>query len=87
MPFSRSRHAQRWQAAKSGARIDAGDFVKQLAAEPRVPLRRDELARLVSSTAGFAGTAESQTTNLVKTARAVVSRHHDAAAQDVCMRV
>ncbi len=75
------------QQAGGGAPADLDGLLDQLAADGRVPLDRDDLARLVADPAQFTGTASSQTALVVASAREIAARHPAAAAQPAEVRL
>ena len=67
--------------------VDLDGLLDQLAADDRVPLSRDELARLLAEPERFAGTASEQTARVVEAARRIGARHPEAAAQPPELRL
>jgi adenylosuccinate lyase len=56
------------------------DLLDRLAADPRLPLDREQLGALIADRASFAGLAESQVEAVLERIAAVVAEHPDAAA-------
>jgi adenylosuccinate lyase len=56
------------------------DLLDRLAADPRLPLDREQLGALIADRASFAGLAESQVEAVWERIAAVVAEHPDAAA-------
>ncbi len=75
------------QQAGGGGPADLDGLLDQLAADGRVPLDRDDLARLVADPAQFTGTASSQTALVVASAREIAAHHPAAAAQPAEVRL
>jgi adenylosuccinate lyase len=56
------------------------DLLERLAADPRLPLDRAELTRLVAEPLSFTGAAEQQVAQFVKEVSALSARHPEAAS-------
>ncbi len=69
------------QQAGGGEPADLDGLLDALAADQRVPLDRDDMARLVAEPSQFTGTAPAQTAIVVASAREIAARHPAAAAQ------
>ncbi|MCY4664272.1 MAG: adenylosuccinate lyase [Acidimicrobiaceae bacterium] len=72
------------RAAQHAGRADPVDLdglLDQLAADERVQMGRDEMARLMTEPEQFTGTAREQTARVVEAARRVVACHPRAATQ------
>lgn len=78
------------QAARRAGGGDTADLdrlLDVLAADHRVPLGRDDMARLVAEPAQFTGTAPAQTARVVASARRIAACHPAAAAQSAEVRL
>lgn len=73
--------------AGGGEPADLDGLLDALAADQRVPLDRDDMARLVAEPSRFTGTAPAQTAIVVASAREIVARHPAAAAQSPEVRL
>ena len=72
------------RAARQAGRddpVDLDGLLDQLAADERVQMGRDDLARLMAEPEQFAGTAPEQTARVVEAARRVAACHPEAATQ------
>ncbi len=72
------------RAARQAGRddpVDLDGLLDQLAADERVQMGRDDLARLMAEPEQFAGTAQRQTARVVEAARRVAACHPEAATQ------
>ena len=74
------------QAADTGAAPGRDNLLDQVAADQRVPLSRDELARFVADTQGLTGTARLQTERVVEAARRITASHPEAAERPAEVR-
>ena len=75
------------QQAGGGEPADLDGLLDALAADQRVPLERDDMARLVAEPSQFTGTAPAQTAIVVASAREIAARHPAAAAQSPEVRL
>ena len=75
------------QQAGGGEPADLDGLLDALAADQRVPLERDNMARLVAEPSQFTGTAPAQTAIVVASAREIAARHPAAAAQSPEVRL
>ena len=72
------------RAARQAGRddpVDLDGLLDQLAADERVQMGRDDLARLMAEPEQFAGTAPEQTARVVEAARRIAACHPEAATQ------
>ena len=67
------------QHAGRAGPVDLDGLLDQIAADERVQMGRDEMARLMAEPEQFTGTAREQTARVVEAARRVVACHPDAA--------
>jgi adenylosuccinate lyase len=58
----------------------ANDLLDRLAADPRLPLDRDQLGELIADRTSFTGLAGAQVVAVLERIAAVVAEHPDAAA-------
>ena len=92
-PATRSdRGSGQGKPGESGGEGEGGrggglGLLDRLAADPRVPLGRGDLSGLMASPCAFVGTAAEQVAEVVVQARAVASRHPQAAAQQPELRL
>lgn len=75
------------QQAGGGEPADMDGLLDVLAADHRVPLDRDDLARLVAEPEQFTGTASAQTARVVASARRIAASHPAAAMQPAEVRL
>ena len=75
------------RGARTGDPVDIEGLLDEIAADGRMPLGRDELARLMSDPMEFTGTAESQTALVVTQARAIAAQHPTAVRQRAEVRL
>jgi adenylosuccinate lyase len=55
-------------------------MIEALAADPRMPLGKEELEALLSTPLEFTGDAMAQTTRIINRIAAITAQHHDAAS-------
>ena len=75
------------QQAGGGETADLDGLLDALAADQRVPLDRDGMARLVAEPSQFTGTAPAQAAIVVASAREIAANHPAAAAQSPEVRL
>ena len=75
------------QQAGGGAPVNLDGLLDVIAAARRVPLDRDDMARLVAEPSQFTGTAPAQTALVVASARRIAADHPAAAAQSAEVRL
>jgi len=80
-----TQRAAREAGRDEQVRLD--DLLDRLASDARVPLSRDEMARLLAEPTRFAGTAPEQTARVVAAARRVVAAHPAAAGRPAEVRL
>ena len=74
------------QQASDRDPLDLDSMLDQLAADDRVPLDRDDLARLATEPEQFTGTAAQQVALVVASARQIAAQHPTAASQPAEVR-
>ena len=80
-----SRRAAQQASRDGAAALDV--MLDQIAADDRVPLRRDDLAKLMADPVQFVGTAPQQAARVVESAGRIVARHPEAAARPAEVRL